>query len=149
MMRRLRHLRPSVLLASAAAIATLSVGAGACSAARPGISNGSVTVCYRAIPAARAAVHASAAQLVGVHRLSAEEVRSRLRQETGYQLLGDNDTSVCAVSFQGKFTSGEVEMSPPGRVGRYAVVLVSSDHLRVLGGIVVDRLPQALGRRSL
>ena len=121
----------------------------ACDAARPGISNGSVTVCYRAIPKAREALHAPDARLVGVHRLSVDEVSNRLRPELAANLSVDDDASVCAVAFEGTFAAGQVDMAPVGQSGHYAVVLVSSHNLQLLASVVVDRLPSGLGRRSI
>jgi hypothetical protein len=56
---------------------------------------------------------------------------------------------VCAIAFKGSFAPGEVDLAPPGSKGRYAVVLVTSRHLRLLASAVLDRLPASLGKRTL
>jgi len=140
---RVRPALAGILLALTASLPA------SCSGARPGVSNGSVTVCYRAIPTARAAVHSPGATLVGVHRLTADQLRRRLPEDGRAQIEAENDTSVCAVTFRGDFASGQVDQAPPGRSGRYAIVVVSSRRLQVLTSIVLDSVPPGLGRRTL
>ena len=113
----------------------------------PGLSNGSVSACYRAIPTARQAIHDSQATLIGVHRIPVDNVESRLPPAAKSQLAGDNDTTVCAVAFHGKFTPGQVDLAPPDRSGSYAVVLVSSKKLKLIDSAVLNHLPRSLGRR--
>jgi hypothetical protein len=122
---------------------------GSCGTAHPGISNGSVSACYRAIPAARAALHSSHASLVGVHRVPADSVRGKLPPSAQTVLAGDPDTTVCALSFRGTFLPGQVNLAPPDEKGRYAVVLVTSRHLDLLASVVLDHLPATLGKRTL
>ncbi len=69
--RRSRHGLLAAVVASALVL-------GSCGTPRPGISNGSVSACYRAIPTARAALRSSHASLVGVHRVPADSVRGKL-----------------------------------------------------------------------
>jgi hypothetical protein len=133
-------------------VATVVVSAlllGSCGTARPGISNGSVSACYRAIPAARAALRSSHASLVGVHRVPVDSVRGKLPPNAQTRLAADNDTTVCALSFRGTFMPGQVNLAPPDEKGRYAVVLVTSRHLDLLASVVLDQLPPALGKRTL
>jgi hypothetical protein len=122
---------------------------GSCGTTRPGISNGSVSACYRAIPTARAALRNNHASLVGVHRVPADSVRGKLPPTARTVLAGDNDTTVCALSFRGNFLPGQVNLAPPDEAGRYAVVLVTSRHLRLLASAVLDQLPPALGKRTI
>jgi hypothetical protein len=133
----------------AAGTLVLALILGSCGTARPGISNGSVSACYRAIPTARAALHSSHAILVGVHRVPADAVKGRLPTTAQTVLRGDNDTTVCAVSFRDNFMPGQVDLAPPDQQGRYAVVLVTSRHLHLLASAVVDHLPRSLGKRAL
>jgi hypothetical protein len=132
-----------------ATIAALALVLGSCSTARPGISNGSVSACYRAIPTARAAVHNPRANLVGIHRVPADSVRGKLPPTAQTVLAADNDTTVCAVSFRGMFMPGQVNLAPMDEKGRYAVVLVTSRHLHLLASVVLDQLPPSLGKRTL
>jgi hypothetical protein len=131
------------------AFAVVASLASACGAPTPGLSNGSVSACYRAIPAGRQAIHDPAATLIGVHRIPADRVRARLPKEAQVQLANDNDTTVCAISFKGRFSPGQVDLAPPGESGSYAVVLVSSRKLRLIDAAVLHHLPRALGRRTL
>ena len=139
------------LASGAVAGLLLASTAAACSSTpTPGLSNGSVSACYRAIPTARKAIHDSHATLIGVHRIPADKVRSHLppsEQHQLDQLAGDNDTTVCAVAFHGKFVAGQVELAPPDEFGAYAIVLVSSKKLKLIDSAVLDHLPRALGGR--
>lgn len=138
---------------AAAVVAGLLLGptAAACSSTpTPGLSNGSVSACYRAIPTARKAIHDTHATLIGVHRIPADKVRSHLPPAEQHQLdelAGDNDTTVCSVAFHGRFTPGQVELAPPGESGSYAIVLVSSKRLKLIDTAVLNHLPRSLGRR--
>jgi hypothetical protein len=132
-----------------AVAAVLVILLASCGAPRPGISNGSVSACYRAIPTARAAVRTSHASVVGVHRVPADSVKGKLPPTAQAVLAGDNDTTVCAVSFKGSFNPGQVDLAPADEKGPYAVVLVTSRHLHLLASAVLDRLPRALGKRTI
>ncbi|HET6915803.1 MAG TPA: hypothetical protein VFH56_06900 [Acidimicrobiales bacterium] len=120
----------------------------ACGSASPGLSNGSVSACYRAIPKGRQAVHDAKATLIGVHRIPADKVRERLPLQEQHQLAADNDTTVCAVAFKGNFSPGQVDLAPPEEYGTYAIVLVTSKKLRLIDSVVLDHLPSALGKRT-
>jgi hypothetical protein len=133
-------------------VAALLAGAtllGACGTPHPGLSNGSVSVCYRAIPTAKAALHEPDATFIGVHRVSADQVQGRLPPPARDILQGDNDATVCAVAFKGTFAPGQVTGAPPSQQGRYAIVLVTSRHLHVLVSAVLESLPRSLGRRTI
>lgn len=134
------------LLATALVLATVVTG---CGAPHPGISNGSVSACYRAIPAARTAVNDSHASLIGVHRVSVDKITGHLPAAAKATLAGENDTTVCALSFKGTFAPGQVALAPPADKGPYAVVLVTSKHLRVIASLVLVQLPKSLGKRTL
>ncbi len=121
-----------------------------CGTTRPGISNGSVSACYRAIPTARAALRRHARQ---PHRGAPGAGRlwcgADLPPAAQAVLAGDNDTTVCAVAFKGTFMAGQVNLAPPDEAGPYAVVLVTSRHLHLLASVVLDQLPRSLGKRTL
>lgn len=134
---------PGAILA-ALVIVALSAG---CGAPTPGVSNGSVSACYRAIPVGRAAVHEPSAHLIGVHRIPVDKVRSHLPPAAKAELAAENDTAVCAMAFHGQFAPGQVDEANPSSRGSYAVVLVSSRKLRLVGSVVLDSLPRALGGR--
>ena len=135
---------------TAAAVAGLLVAAtvvGCGATPSPGLSNGSVSACYRAIPTARKAVHDTQASVIGVHRIPVDQVESRLPPQAKTELRGDDDTTVCAVAFHGRFRAGQVDLAPPDVSGTYAVVLVSSKRLKLIDSAVLNHLPRSLGRR--
>ena len=132
---------------SSLALATVLTATG-CNAT-PGISNGSVSVCYRAIPVAKSAIHNDQAKLIGVHRVPVDKVRGQLPQMAQSELAADDDTSVCTLAFRGSFRAGEVDMAPPGQSGGYALVLVSSKKLHLVASVVLLHLPHAFGGRTL
>ena len=117
--------------------------------ATPGLSNGSVSVCYRAIPAARSAIHDDRAKLIGVHRVPVDRVRSQLPPAAQFELAADDDTSVCAMAFKGTFQAGQVDLAPPDQSGGYALVLVSSKKLDLVATVVLLHLPHAFGGRTV
>jgi hypothetical protein len=126
--------------------ATVLVG---CTNARPGVSNGSVSSCYRAIPVAKAAVHDNHATLIGVHRVPADTVKRRLPASVQTQLANEDDSVVCAVAFKGTFAAGQVDMAPPAQHGSYAIVLLTSKRLDLVGSVVLGSLPKSLGGRTV
>jgi hypothetical protein len=142
--------RPSRTRLGTGLAATMLAGLlGACGVPHPGLSNGSVSVCFRALPVAINAVHDRSARMVGLHRIDADTAEARLPVAVRPQIEGDQDTAVCAVIFEGHFSPGQVTLAPTDQQGRYAVVLVTSKHLHLLAAFVVDRLPDKLGQRLL
>jgi hypothetical protein len=115
----------------------------------PGVSNGSVSVCYRAIPVGRAAVHDSHARLIGVHRIPLDNVRSHLPAASRDQLAAEDDLAVCEMTFRGSFGPGQVDMAPAGQAGSYALVLVSSLRLHLVAAVVLPHLPRGFGGRTV
>ena len=115
----------------------------------PGVSNGSVSVCYRAIPVGRTSIHDRSATLIGVHRIAVDKVRDQLPADAQAQLTSENDTEVCVMAFHGKFAAGQVDSAPPTQSGSYALVLVSSRRLHLVAALVLDKLPHAFGGRTL
>lgn len=137
-----RHTAAVMMCALSAAVLT------GCQSA-PRLTNGSVSVCYRAIPVGRTAVHDKGAELIGVHRIPVDKVRSLLPASAQTQLAVEDDTTVCAMSFHGTFRAGQVEMAQAGQSGDYALVLVSSKHLHLVTSVVLNHLPRAFGGRTL
>jgi hypothetical protein len=138
----------SKLAATAFATLLTATAVTACSTG-PGLSNGSVSVCYRAIPTARGATHDSKATLIGVHRIPVDLVRSRVPAAAQAEMAKEDDTVVCAVAFKGTFAAGQVDLAPVTQQGSYAVVLVTSRHLHLVGAVVLDHLPKSLGKRTI
>ena len=115
----------------------------------PRVTNGSVSACYRAIPVGRKALNDQSAKLIGVHRVPVDSVRSHLPTSAQAQLAAEDDTTVCEMSFRGAFGPGQVQMAPPDQTGPYALVLVSSKHLHLVGSVVLQDLPRAFGGRTV
>lgn len=134
--------------ASCVALVASLLSSTACSHA-PGVSNGSVSVCYRAIPVGKAAVHARHVELIGVHRVPVDSVRRHLPASARAELAAEDDTSVCAMAFRGPFTPAQVDLAPPGAPGEYALVLVSSRQLHLVAAVVLQTLPRAFGGRTV
>lgn len=135
-------------------LAAIALAAGllavtSCGAPHPGLSNDSLTVCYRAIPSARTAINDKHAGLVSVHRVSVDKVIDHIPPNAQTAVHLDNSSTVCVLAFKGTFAVGQVQLAPPGETGSYAVVLVSSKHLNVLASVVLDHLPSTLGKRTL
>jgi hypothetical protein len=136
-------------VATAAIVALLPLAASACGTARPGLSNGSVSVCYRAIPTALGTFQSSRATLVGVHRMDADVLRRRLPSGSGDQLPMEDDTSVCVLTFKGSFLAGGSGTALSERTRAYAVVVISSHQLALVASLLTDDLPRGLGGRAL
>ncbi|MBV9661807.1 MAG: hypothetical protein JO337_11690, partial [Acidimicrobiales bacterium] len=54
-----------------------------------------------------------------------------------------------ALAFRGTFAAGQVELAPPDQMGSYALALVSSRKLRLVGAVVLDHLPPSFGSRTI
>jgi hypothetical protein len=145
----MRILHARRLLAVAVPLGVGAALVAGCGAPRPGVSNGSVSACYRAIPTAKAALHDSHATMIGVHRVSADKLRSHLPLPAQAALASEDDSQLCAVAFKGDFAPGQVDLAPSDEQGRYAVVLVSSHDSRLVGSVVLVHLPRSLGKRTV
>jgi hypothetical protein len=64
-------------------------------------------------------------------------------------MTNENDSVVCAVAFKGNFSPRQVDLAPSTEQGPYAVVLVTSRRLHLVGAAVLDHLPRDLGSRSV
>ncbi|MDQ6838488.1 MAG: hypothetical protein M3137_09205 [Actinomycetota bacterium] len=137
--------RARVAVATVAALVAATVGTGCSRPSVPTMSNGSVSACYRAIPTASGALHAPKAKLLGVHRIPADKVSARLPPAD--RATADQDTTVCAVAWKGTFADGQVDRAQSGTSGSYAIVLVTSAHLKVLTSYVLDSIPKRLQGR--
>jgi hypothetical protein len=91
------------------------------------------------------ALHDPKAKLLGVHRIAADKVVSHLPPADRGNV--DQDTTVCSVAWQGTFAAGQVTLAQPGASGDYAIVLVTSRHLKVLASYVLQSIPKRLRGR--
>ena len=123
-----------------AAGVAVAVAAAGCSAGNGVFSRGSVTGCFRALPAAESALHDPKARLLGVHLVPADRLPGQVRSV----VPPEDDAAVCAVAFSGVFAAGQVTGAAAKATGRYAVVLVDVRHPKVVGSFVGDRLPKGL-----
>jgi hypothetical protein len=105
------------------------------------------SLCFRGLPVAKAAVH-SHGTLVGVRRVETETLESRIERklhQTGLTLpttaLTD-ETQLCAFAFRGRYAPGAVALATNAQSGKYAVVLVGSKHVQLIGAVVLPALPQ-------
>jgi hypothetical protein len=85
---------------------------------------------------------------MGVHRIPLDSVRAHLPAAARAELAAENDTAVCAMAFRGTFAPGQVQGADPAQDGEYALVLVSSRQLHLVGAIVLKHLPRAFGGRT-
>lgn len=113
------------------------------------LSNQSVSVCYRAIPIGKSAIHDTKATLVGVHRVAADRVSPYLPPAARAELGAEDDTSVCAMTFKGSFLPGQVRLAPPDESGDYALVLVKTKNLQLLVAAVLNHPPRGFGGRTV
>jgi hypothetical protein len=105
------------------------------------LNAGSVSPCYRGLPAARMALHENGARLKGVHRVQVDKLRTAFPNVT--LPAGDDDAKVCTFAFEGNFTPGQVTGAPTSAHGSYAVVVVSSKKLSLVTSYVGNALPKA------
>lgn len=152
-MRAPRGLRVVRLRVVGLALAALLVGglsAAGCGATRSGAgaADGS---CVTALPTAFAVVHRHAT-LIELRRLTganpagparpltpAQRLRRARRKSFLHRLLGTHPASVCLAVFRGSFPPGSVAGARGG--GRYALVLILANPLRVLHVAVVQSWP--------
>ena len=135
---------------SAALVSTVALSA--CTAPRNTLGTNS-SACFRAVPVATDAVH-DRGKLTGVRLLKSKD----LDQRPHFRALlesraGTTVTTVCAVSFQGHYTLGQVEKpfgrSPVGGSGTVAIVIVSNTADKLLGTLVLSHVPLPLRHEVL
>ena len=110
-----------------------------CAGARNSL-NTTASACFRALPAADDAVHRKG-RLVGVRVIETSELAHKVPEAA---TLGQRH--LCGVAYRDDYASGDVAGAQPGRVGRYALVLVDGDQ-RVVASFVLDDLPMRFTHR--
>lgn len=120
------------------AVAALLMFGGACAAPRNSLNTGA-SVCFRALPAARAAVHGKG-KLVGVRRVPRATVAKRFPEVTFH-----SRAQLCLVAFRDDYDAGDVDRAPGG--GRYAVVVLDARTSEVIHTSVTGRLPMRFRHR--
>jgi hypothetical protein len=108
----------------------------ACGGPRSGLGT-DASACFRAIPAARDAVH-DRGSLVGVRIVGDQHAR----EIVPHQASSDERHRVCLVAFRGDFGPDSVEQTVRYDGSDFAVVAVRLDaHPTELGALVTNKLP--------
>jgi hypothetical protein len=144
LLRRWRQGLPAVLASIA-----LVAGLGACSAGR-GVLGTSTSPCFIALPVARRAVEdrgsLAGVRLVDVSKLTApgDQALHTLLESLPLQPVHD----VCLIAYTGSFTPSQVELPGPSPTGpaRFAIAVVTTPKPRLLGTILVRRVPLSFNR---
>ncbi|MDE3085819.1 MAG: hypothetical protein KGJ77_03550 [Acidobacteriota bacterium] len=148
--RVFRRRRRAAGVLSAVALSVLSLSA--CAAPRDTLGTKS-SACFRAVPVATDAVR-DRGTLSGVRLLGSKDLDRRPRFRSLLEArAGRTVTSVCVVSFQGRFRLDQVQKSfgraPASGTGTVALVFVSSPEERLLGTLVLSRVPLPLRHEVL
>jgi hypothetical protein len=108
----------------------------------------SSSVCFRALPMARAAVEGQGT-FDGVRLVTAasfsKEVNRKLsgeRSKLDLAVRTSGEQQLCIFAFRGRYQAAAVAGDVAGTKGDFAVVLVGARHLRLVASVVVNRLPQ-------
>jgi hypothetical protein len=109
------------------------VAGAACAGPRNNL-NTAASVCYRAVPAARAVVH-DKGRLLGVRRRGQRTLAQRFPGVTVPPRAGP----VCIIAYRGDYKDGDVRGTTGA--GRYAIVVVDAKSMHVLRARVTDTLP--------
>jgi hypothetical protein len=144
--RRLR--RPVALVAS---ITVSAAGLGACGAGRGALGTNAGR-CFAALPVAKQAV-GGRGSFAGVRRVDVARVTAR-SERAMHDLLDllpvPPPHDICLVAYTGSFTPSQVERPvgppPPGGVGRYAIVAVTTQKPELLATFVVRHAPLNFAR---
>lgn len=129
--RGLRAGRAPLAAATAAAVVLMLA---ACGGPRNALNTTSGQ-CFRALPAARAAVH-DRGRLVGVRSVPATSLARSLPQAA--PLAGRR---LCVIAFRGPYGAGEIAGAEPPGPGTYGVVALDNNGAAVLASFVVNDLP--------
>ena len=123
-----------VVVVAVAAVVSLGLF-GACGSPRTSLGT-DASACFRALPAARQAVH-DRGRLVGVRHVSANHA-SRIVPHGDAHV----DGAVCLVAFRGPYQSGSVDAVVRADGSEFAIVAIDLDPKpRRLGCVLVDHLP--------
>jgi hypothetical protein len=118
-------------------VLTIGLAASGCAGGRNSLGTGA-SACFRALPAARDAVH-DKGRLVGVRRVTAETLRSHLPADAAMATLPDQE--LCVFAFDGSYDPGSVTGASNTKNGHFAIVAVGSRQPSVVAVTVVDELP--------
>jgi hypothetical protein len=125
------------LLAAILAVALTLGLASACAAPRNTLGTRS-SLCFRALPTAKAAVH-HRGRLIGVRRVSDTELQRAFPTADV-----EAKHSYCVVAFSGGYRAQDVDHPAGDPAGRDAVVIVTARGTTVLHTFLVPRVPLRL-----
>jgi len=121
----------------------VAAASSACTSARNTLGTNS-SPCYTAIPVAANAVH-HRGRFLGVRLLSARQASTRRRLDALLDARAPKVKTVCVVAYGGSYRLSQVKrpfgMPPPSGTGAVAIVVVSSPHNRLIGTVVLRRVP--------
>lgn len=129
-------MRPGHWRAVAVGVALLATS---CAGQRNAL-NTSASPCFRALPAATAAVHRKG-RLVGVRQVDTARLAEKVHAAASL-----DHRRLCGVAFRAEYGPGEVSGADAARTGHYALVLVD-DGQRVVAAFVLDELPMRFTHR--
>lgn len=135
----MRGLRPSSL--------RMALGAMVLAATLTGCTSGHSVLgttsspCFKALPAATAAVHRRGTML-GVRSYPADVlIRIAPRLARNPQLVALGRQTVCVVAYRGDFQPGQVDKATTRHGGRYALVIVDANNDEVVTSAILRFLP--------
>ena len=145
-LRRLRRIAGVAVSCAAAAVAT-----SACTSARNTLGTNS-SPCYTAIPVAADAVH-HRGHFLGIRLLSARQASTKRRLDALLEARAPKVKTVCVVAYEGTYSLSQVEepfgTAPPAGTGPVAIAVVSLSRNRLIGTIVLRRVPLAFRHEVL
>jgi len=107
--------------------------------------------CFVALPTADTAIHHHG-RLLGARLVAVSGLRRRndhLVYETAVEARGPKARRVCLVAFVGRFSSATVEQPEGAASGKLAIVVIEYPDSRLLGTVVLSRLPDRFGHPHL
>ncbi len=132
--------RARTIGAWAAGLALAATVCAGCSSARTDVGTTDET-CYLQLPTAAKAVGGHG-HLSGVRKYSVSALKPIAPRL--YDFLADQvpkNQAVCVAAYSGHFTSAKVTKPLGRKSGKLAVAVVTSPHNKVLGTLILDRIP--------
>lgn len=132
--------RARTIGAWAAGLALAATVCAGCSSARTDVGTTDET-CYLQLPTAAKAVGGHG-HLSGVRKYSVSALKPIAPRL--YDFLADQvpkNQAVCVAAYSGHFTSATVTKPLGRKSGKLAVAVVTSPHNKVLGTLILDRIP--------
>jgi len=122
-------------------VSIMVLGLASCASPRNALNTSSGS-CFRALPAAQAAVGRKGS-LVGVRKVTKDEIAPKIPQAAS---IGPR--TLCAIAFRAMYQPGDVAGADPAGPGGFALVLFDAEHSTVVGFFVLDTLPVRFHHRG-